>query len=93
MGLLVREGDKARRGGIHEALQLCSVDLGGHNREGRVKMSFMVKNREGHDLYHAMMRRVPATGRDMQLQNGVILVRSSLFRWRGKRGMMNRRSN
>jgi hypothetical protein len=53
--LWVRGDDKAHWNGVHQALQLCSVALGSHNKEERVKMRFMVQNREDHDLYHGMM--------------------------------------
>ena len=65
MGLLVRENNKACRGGIHEVLQLCYVALGSHNGEGTVNMSFMMKNREGETPYHGMMHWIPVMSFDV----------------------------
>ena len=48
MGLLVRDGDKAYHGGIHEEMQCCGGALGSQNREGM-----------GEDEYHGEEQRRP----------------------------------
>jgi len=77
MGLLVTECNKARRGRIHEVLQLhCGP--GESQQRGDIEHELhdeeQRRNREGETPYHGMMHWTPVMSLDVQRQNVIVAL-------------------